>query len=227
MKTSNRLYPVVEMFSSINGEGQFSGELAVFVRFKGCNLTCHYCDTKWANADDAECSWLSLDQIIAHVKSIGIVRVTLTGGEPLNVEGVHLLIEALLTNGFHVEIETNGSVPIRGLKTQFSGEKLHFTVDYKLPGSGMESCMKRDNYTAINEKDCVKFVIVDLVDFNRALECIREYDMESRTHIYLSVAFGSLSLQTVVEQMKMNNLNHVKLQLQLHKYIWNAAMRGV
>ena len=103
---------VVEKFVSINGEGTKAGQLAVFIRFKGCNLNCKYCDTKWANEADATAQQMTKEDILEYVLSTGVKNVTLTGGEPLLRDGIEDVIECLADNNLNVEIETNGSIPL-------------------------------------------------------------------------------------------------------------------
>jgi len=107
------LFNVVEKFISINGEGRKAGELAVFIRFKGCNLRCVYCDTLYALTSDAESESLSDDEILDYVLKSKIKNVTLTGGEPLIQKDVFILIKRLIENNISVEIETNGSILIK------------------------------------------------------------------------------------------------------------------
>lgn len=107
-------YQVVEKFVSINGEGRRAGELAAFIRFKGCNLQCSYCDTSWANESGCESERLTKEEILSWIRETGVKNVTLTGGEPLLRKGMEELIEAILEDSSHrVEIETNGSVDLK------------------------------------------------------------------------------------------------------------------
>ena len=103
-------YEVVEKFVSINGEGTKAGQLAVFIRFKGCNLNCKYCDTKWANEQETHSQPMTEKEILDYVLSTGVKNVTLTGGEPLLREGIENVITVLAENNLNIEIETNGSV---------------------------------------------------------------------------------------------------------------------
>ena len=135
---------VAEKFISINGEGVRAGELAVFVRFQGCNLACHYCDTKWALAKDCPYEEMSPEQIYAYIKSTGIKNVTLTGGEPLLHKDMDRLLAILLADeDLRVEIETNGAVDLR--KFCACPGRPVFTMDYKLPSSGYEKSMVLSN----------------------------------------------------------------------------------
>lgn len=218
-------FSVAEKFVSINGEGRRAGELAVFLRFCRCNLQCSFCDTRWANSEDAAAEIMTAKQLTGYVLSTGVKNVTLTGGEPLLQKNIGNLIDALEALGFYVEIETNGSVP---LKT-FAPFDAHtsVTMDYKLPGSGMENFMCLENFSYLTEKDTVKFVVSNLQDLERATEIIRRFDLTSRCCVYFSPVFGKIHPDTIVSFMKKNLLNQVRLQLQLHKYIWDPAQRGV
>ena len=109
----DRTYEVAEYFVSINGEGPLAGQLAVFVRLKGCNLACEYCDTKWANEPDAAFTAMTAEEIHQAIKETGVHNVTLTGGEPLARPHIAGLLEELAADPeLHVEIETNGSVSL-------------------------------------------------------------------------------------------------------------------
>lgn len=218
-------YPVVEKFVSINGEGTRAGELAVFIRFRKCNLSCSYCDTRWANADDCDAELLSPEQIAGYVYGTGVKNVTLTGGEPLLQEELYTLIEMLAEQGNRVEIETNGSISIAELSEK--EYRPSFTLDYKLPDSGMESAMELGNYNYLQAEDTVKFVSGSITDLERAVEIIEKYELTKKCSVYISPVFGKIEPADIVEFMKNKRLNGVKLQLQLHKFIWNPEERGV
>ncbi len=215
-------YPVVEKFVSINGEGARAGELAVFIRSKGCNLRCPYCDTKWAYAEDAPCEELSEGELLSFCE--GIMNVTLTGGEPM-LQDLAPLVETLMRAGHRVEIETNGSIPIKELSQ--SVYRPSFTLDYKLPSSKMEDKMCLENYEYLCENDTVKFVAGDNADLERALEIIEKYDLIGRCRVYFSPVFGSITAAEIVDFMKAHKLNEVRVQLQMHKFIWDPEKRGV
>lgn len=219
-------YKVVEIFSSINGEGTRAGQLAVFVRMQGCNLNCTYCDTKWANEPDAKFHWTSTEEILELLRSMEIKNVTITGGEPLLQEEIGELLEAMAKEeNLRVEIETNGSVPLQPFAEIPNGPS--FTMDYKLPGSGMEKYMLPENFAVLRAQDTVKFVVKDYEDLCRARDVIREYDLTEKCHVYLSPVYGQIELENIVNFMKDNRLNDVNMQLQMHKIIWDSEMRGV
>lgn len=215
-------YPVAEKFVSINGEGARAGELAVFVRFKGCNLRCGYCDTKWAYREDAPAQLLSVEEICAFAR--GVTNVTLTGGEPM-LQDLAPLCERLIADGHRVEIETNGSISIKELSE--AAARPCFTLDYKCPSSGMEDNMLTENYKYLCGEDTVKFVVGDGTDLVKALEIINKYRLVGLCNVYLSPIFGSITAAEIVDFMKDNDMNGVRVQLQLHKYIWDPEQRGV
>ncbi len=219
-------YKVVEIFSSINGEGVRAGQLAVFIRMQGCNMNCTYCDTKWANEEDARFHWTSTEEIVELLRSTEIKNVTITGGEPLLQDNIQELLEALAKEKkLRVEIETNGSVDLSPFAAIEHGPS--FTMDYKLPGSGMENHMLTDNFNILRQQDTVKFVVKDYVDLCRARDVIHEYDLTEKCHVYLSPVYGQIELEDIVNFMKDNRMNDVNMQLQMHKIIWDSEMRGV
>lgn len=219
-------YKVVEKFISINGEGTKAGQLAVFIRFQGCNLRCSYCDTMWANEKDASYEYMSSDEILSYIKSTKVRNVTLTGGEPLLQKNIYTLIEKLMNDGeLEVEIETNGSVSIEEF-IKLDRPPI-FTVDYKLPGSGMESHMEMRNFNFLRKNDTVKFVVSDIDDLVRTKEIIKKYNLVDKCNVYLSPVFGRIDSKDIVDFMINNNLNKVNMQIQMHKVIWDPNSRGV
>ncbi|MBQ8413072.1 MAG: putative 7-carboxy-7-deazaguanine synthase QueE [Lachnospiraceae bacterium] len=219
-------FKVVEKFVSINGEARCAGELACFIRFAGCNLNCSYCDTKWANEEKAPYEIMSEEEIYAYIKDTGVGNVTLTGGEPLLQENIGRLLRLLSKDSMlRVEIETNGAVSLRDFTD--IGDNITFTLDYKLPGSGMETHMIMDNYNCLRERDTVKFVVSDKNDLDVAKKVIEDYNLIKRVSVYLSSSFRKIEPKDIVEYMIENNMNGVKLQLQMHKYIWEPDRKGV
>ncbi|MCQ2500129.1 MAG: putative 7-carboxy-7-deazaguanine synthase QueE [Lachnospiraceae bacterium] len=214
---------VVEMFTSINGEGTRAGELAVFVRFKGCNLRCSYCDTMWANEGDCPYEEKGPEEILQEILASGIRNVTLTGGEPLLQKEMKALLHLLLQTDLRVEIETNGAVRL----AEYCQERPVFTMDYKLPSSGCESQMILENMELLEADDTVKFVVGTAEDLESALELIRFYDLTNHCHVYFSPVFGSIEPVQIVDFMMEHKLNDVRLQIQMHKVIWDPNQRGV
>lgn len=216
---------VVETFASINGEGPCAGELAFFVRFQGCNLRCSYCDTMWANAPDCPYTKQPPEYIVAKILQRGIRNITLTGGEPLLQPEMPALLTLLADHPeLRVEVETNGAVDLAPFcKTS----RPVFTMDYKLPSSDWERAMRVENFALLQQEDTVKFVCGSAEDLERAAQVIAEQELTKRCHVYLSPVFGAIKPAEMVEYMLAQRLNGVRLQLQLHKFIWAPDRRGV
>jgi 7-carboxy-7-deazaguanine synthase len=217
---------LAERFISINGEGLNAGELAVFIRFCGCNLSCTYCDTKWANSPETTGEEMSAADILSYIKSTGIKRVTLTGGEPLLAEGIDELLQLLsIEKTLSAEIETNGSVDF----TKFAEIKNRpaFTMDIKCPSSGMSDRNCFENTEILDFRDCVKFVVSDNNDLDFAKEKISRYKLTKRTNVIISPVFGRIEPKAIVQFMIDNKMNAVRLGIQLHKIIWDPDKRGV
>ena len=220
------LLQVVEKFISINGEGRRCGQLATFIRFAGCNLNCGYCDTAWANDRKVAFDPMTAEEVYAYIKETQVTNVTLTGGEPLLQQDMGELLELLSQDPeLYVEIETNGSV----LLCKFSDleNPPSFTMDYKLPSSGMERMMALENFDHLTEKDTVKFVSGSMEDLEKARELINKYKLTEKTSIFISPVFGDIELESIVDFMKDNQMNGVNMQVQLHKIIWDPNERGV
>lgn len=232
--------PVAERFVSVNGEGRAAGKLAAFIRFTGCNLACSYCDTMWANAPVAadRAERVSVADLVAWARETRVERITLTGGEPALQPELPRLVRALLAEpgplgrGLRVEIETNGAADLCEL-TRLREEcaslpgSLTFTVDWKLPASGMEDRMLRENFALLDARDTVKFVCGGEGDLVRMLEMSRELGLPNRVPVYLSPVFGRLDPARIVDFMQDNNLIWATAQLQLHKIIWPGVEKGV
>ena len=217
---------VVEKFISINGEGRRCGQLATFIRFAGCNLNCGYCDTAWANDRKVAFDPMTAEEVYAYIKETQVTNVTLTGGEPLLQQDMGELLELLSQDPeLYVEIETNGSV----LLSKFSDleNPPSFTMDYKLPSSGMERMMALENFDYLTDKDTVKFVSGSMADLEKARELINKYKLTEKTCIFISPVFGEIELESIVDFMKDNQMNGVNMQVQLHKIIWDPNERGV
>ena len=220
------LFPVTERFVSINGEGRKAGALSCFIRLRGCNLVCNYCDTRWACEPGAGAELLSAEELRDWVISTGIKCVTLTGGEPLIMKDVEELIRTLSTvPDAEVEIETNGAVPLKGFLSAM--DNVFFTMDLKCPGSGMCDRNCYDNLALLRESDVIKFVISDRGDLDWMREIIHKYRLTGRCGIFAGAVFGRITPGEIVDYLCSYRMNEVRLQLQLHKYIWDPDKRGV
>lgn len=219
-------FNVVEKFVSINGEAAHAGELACFIRFTGCNLNCSYCDTAWANKKDVLFEALTSEEIYDYILRSGVFNVTLTGGEPLLQPDIDKLLCKLSKNhDLRIEVETNGSIDVS--KYFDIGKNIEFTIDYKLPKSGMSDKMCLDNYKNARPVDAVKFVVSDYNDLVEAKKVIDYYRLADKTRVYLSSAFNIITPKDIVAFMMENNMNKVRIQLQMHKYIWEPDRKGV
>lgn len=214
---------VNEIFYSIDGEGYRTGELAIFIRLAGCNLNCSYCDTKYA-IKGSYGTQMEISEILEEIKKYNSKNITLTGGEPLIHPHIKDLIDGLINNGYKVNIETNGAVDISPYLN-----KCLITMDYKLPSSNMEKYMKLDNLEKLTENDVLKFVTKES-DFEKIEEILKKYNIKS--YIYLSPIFGEIEPRSIVDFMKKMNkdgvdTSKVRVQVQLHKIIWEPDKRGV
>jgi 7-carboxy-7-deazaguanine synthase len=219
-------FKIAEQFVSINGEGTRAGELAVFIRLCSCNLCCSYCDTQWANQPDTPYQLQTTAEILQFIRQTGIRNVTLTGGEPLLTPDVATLIAAITADDtLSLEIETNGSVDLQPFAAM--EKRPIFTMDYKLPSSGMEAAMRTENFALLQAQDTVKLVAGSKEDLERGAEIIRQFHLTARCHVYFSPVYGAIAPQEMVEFLIQHQLNGVRLQLQLHKYIWEPQARGV
>lgn len=219
-------FNVVEKFVSINGEAAHAGELACFIRFAGCNLNCSYCDTAWANKKEVPHEVLTCEEINEYILSSKVFNVTLTGGEPLLQPDIGKLLYQLSKNdGLRIEVETNGSIDVS--KYFDIGDNIEFTIDYKLSKSGMSDKMCLDNFENARSVDTVKFVVSDYNDLVEAKRVIDDYGLADKTRVYLSSAFNSITPKDIVTFMIENNMNMVRIQLQMHKYIWEPDRKGV
>ena len=227
-------YNISEIFGSIEGEGKRTGELTTFIRFYGCNLRCSWCDSSYSYTNN-DYTKMTLQEIITKVKEIGYRNITITGGEPLIQQDIQILINTLCSDKYYVNIETNGSVDISTFR--FVGyNNLFFTMDYKCPSSNMNSHMLLQNYKALNKNDVVKFVVADTQDLDKAYAFIKDlkymYNMANTQEVeyplfYISPVFNKIELKDIVQYMKDKNMEGVRLQVQLHKIVWDPNKRGV
>ena len=209
---------VNEIFHSIQGESSHMGRPCVFVRLTYCNLRCTYCDTEYAFYEGVE---MSVDEILQRVASFGCKLVEVTGGEPLMQEGVHEFMNVLSNWGYETLLETGGSLDIGAVD-----QRVKRIVDFKCPSSGMVKKNLWSNVNALRSSDEVKFVIGNRDDFNWSVEMIRRHEIDRRCPILMSVVFDVLPPVELAEWILESKIN-VRFQLQMHKFIWEPATRGV
>ncbi len=209
---------ICETFSSILGESTLAGLPAFFLRLTGCNLRCHYCDTTYAYEGGVE---MTAAELLAAAGSHPARRVLVTGGEPLLQAGTLPLLASLADAGLEVLLETNGSVPIRDVDA-----RVRRILDLKCPGSGMESYNLWDNLQYLHAGDEVKLVIRDRGDFAWGVAVIQRHGLAGRVPLLISPVFGEVPPQDAAVWILESGLP-LRLNLQLHKYIWGPEVRGV
>lgn len=229
--------PVSEIFYSIDGEGARTGAPTVFIRLFGCNLKCTYCDTEYAcKQEEGVLSFddMTIDSILEAVKTYEPCKcITLTGGEPLIHPAASELVTALRSNGYWVNIETNGSIDLEPFiaEQDKSGPKkssmdYFFTMDWKSITSGESTVMLKSNLDLLEATDVLKFVVGNDDDLNQMKKLLEDYpDIDAQ--IYVSPVWGEIEPAHIVEYILNNKLVYVKVQVQLHKIIFDPMARGV
>ena len=212
---------VNEIFSSIEGEGIRTGYPATFIRLYGCNLNCSYCDTRYS-CEGHDGTEMNVSEVIEKAKEVGVKRITLTGGEPLIHKNVEELVDELVNEGFEVNIETNGSVDIY---PYIKKENVIITMDYKLISSGMNDKMNERNFKYLRPQDVLKFVVGNKQDLDVMKEILEVH--KPNCNIFVSPVFEQIEPVEIVDYIKENKLNDCRVQLQLHKIIWDPEERGV
>ncbi len=209
---------ITEIFHSIQGESSFAGRPCAFVRLTGCPLRCMWCDSEYTFYGGTE---MALDDVLAKVRSFDCRLVEVTGGEPLHQPEAFTLIERLCTDGYEVLVETSGAIDIAPVDP-----RAHIIMDVKCPGSGMMDRMDWNNLDRIARKDEVKFVIKDRADYEFARAITERHNLAGRCPVLFSPSFGELDPRQLAEWMLADKLP-VRVQLQLHKFIWDPHMKGV
>jgi 7-carboxy-7-deazaguanine synthase len=213
------LITINEVFYSVQGESTYAGRPCVFVRLTACDLRCSWCDTPYAFHEGRK---RALDDVLAEVDRFNCNLVEVTGGEPLLQEAVYPLLDALLDRGKTVLLETGGHRSTARVPGQ-----VVTIIDVKCPGSGEAARMDWQNLERLRSHDEVKFVINDRADYDYARGVIEKYDLAARAAaIHMSPVHGVLNPRTLSEWVLADALP-VRVQLQLHKYIWDPATRGV
>ncbi len=210
---------VNEIFHSIQGESTWAGVPCVFVRLTACNLRCSWCDTAYAFEEGRR---RSIEEVLDEVQRYACRVVEITGGEPLLQADVYPLMDRLLERGCSVLLETGGQVSLervpRGVVT---------IMDIKCPGSGEAGRVEWDNIARLKPRDEAKFVIRDRADYDYAREVMTRHELERRVGAVLfSPVHGVLDPRDLAAWVLADRLP-VRVQLQVHKYIWGATTRGV
>lgn len=210
---------IIELFSSIQGETNFAGLPTAFVRLAACNLRCSWCDTSYSFGRGVP---HSISSLISAVEKLGCRYVCITGGEPLLQDNVHLLMSSLCDRGYILSLETGGSLP-----TEKVDKRVHLILDIKCPGSGMSDKNFWANLDHLHPQDQVKFVIKDENDFQYAVQVCEKYHLFKKVkEVLFSPVFDQLDSKLLVSWILRDKLP-VRLNLQLHKFIWPPGTRGV
>jgi 7-carboxy-7-deazaguanine synthase len=208
-----------EIFHSIQGESTHTGRPCVFVRLTACDLRCSWCDTPYAFTEGRK---MSVDDVLAKVDEYGCPLVEITGGEPLLQRDVYPLMERLIDAGRTVMVETGGHLSIADVPAPVIK-----IVDVKCPGSSESHRVHWENLALLSPHDEVKFVIKDRADYEFARDVVRRHDLVGRVAAVLfSPVHGVLEAKALAAWILEDRLE-VRLQLQAHKFIWGADVRGV
>ena len=245
---------VIEIFASIDGEGSRQGLLTTFLRLHDCNVRCSYCDTTYSYGIDSIFTEMTVAEVADVIESLGNHRITITGGEPLLQEAavVELIDELnrrkaetmqdntsgqagstciididkfdkreMLNNSLYdFNIETNGTII-----PSFHRDNVWFTYDYKTPSSLAEESMNIDIFKVATERDLIKFVVGSPEDLDCMRRIIDQYPTAAQ--IYVSPVWGQIEAVLIIDYMKAYNLQNVRFQLQIHKFVWDPDTKGV
>jgi 7-carboxy-7-deazaguanine synthase len=224
---------IIEIYRSIQGESSFAGVPCIFVRLAACNLRCSWCDSEYTFTGGRKMLAEEVEQEVVALAPSGLLEFT--GGEPM-LQGRELLplMERLLARGYTLLLETSGERPLENVPAA-----VHKIVDVKCPGSGEGGTFRMSNLAALTVADEIKFVLTDRVDYEFARDFIRQQGLENKVGtVLLSPAFMKspsperdtsncqLDPRVLAEWILADGLN-VRLGLQIHKFIWEPATKGV
>jgi len=224
---------IIEIYRSIQGESSFAGIPCIFVRLTACNLRCTWCDSEYTFAGGRRMSADEVEKEVAALAPGGLIEIT--GGEPMLQERELVpLMERLLARGYTLLLETSGERPLEKVPGA-----VHKIVDVKCPGSGEGGTFRLSNLDALSPRDEVKFVLVDRADYEFARDFTRAHSLEKKlAGVLFSPVFRKtpsqdrdssnclLDPRILAEWILQDGLN-VRLGLQIHKFIWEPAARGV
>lgn len=202
---------VTEIFRSIQGESTRAGFPCAFVRLTGCSLRCVWCDSAYAFHGGQE---MPVDEAARRVLDLATQLVEVTGGEPLEQEGVYTLMDRLLNGGRTVLLETGGHVPLERVDP-----RVVKIVDVKAPGSGMQAANRLENLDLLSQSDELKFVLAHRADFDWSLAFVADRDLDRRHAVTFSPVWETLAANDLAAWIRDSGRN-IRLGLQLHKLIW-------
>jgi len=211
---------VTEIFRSIQGESTHAGRPCTFVRLTGCPMRCSWCDSEYTFTGGYR---ISVDDVMQKVRAFDCRLVEVTGGEPLAQREAFELIKTLCDEGYEVLIETGGYVSIADVD-----KRAKIILDVKCPASGEAARNYWPNLDLLRaEFDEAKFVIANRADWDFAVEIIKKHDLQTRTEaVLISPAWGLIDLQELANWIAESGMK-LRMQLQLHKYIWGPDVPGV
>lgn len=211
---------VNEFFHSIQGESTHAGRPCFFIRLTGCHLRCVWCDSEYSFFEGEV---LTVGDCVARADAARCPLVEVTGGEPLLQASVHPLLAALCDRGYEVLLETSGAVPIEKVD-----RRVKRIVDWKCPGSGMESRNKPSVIADLRAGDELKLILDNRADYEwaRAWLCSVSPRIPAGVPVHFAPAFGRLSFENLANWILEDRLP-VRLNLQVHKWIWDPGKRGV
>jgi 7-carboxy-7-deazaguanine synthase len=209
---------VHEVYSSIQGESSYAGRPCTFIRTTACHLRCHYCDTPHAFYEGK--AW-SIDRVVNTVRKIGHPLVELTGGEPLLQGSAVALMRHLCDEGYEVLLETSGSLDISVVDP-----RVVCIMDLKTPSSGEEAANDYANIEHLMKHHEVKLVLGDRADYEWAKEILERFELSKRCTVLMGPVYGRLELAELAQWILADHLP-VRLQVQMHKVIWEPYARGV
>lgn len=208
-----------EIFYSIQGESTYVGIPTVFVRTSGCHLRCTYCDTTYAYHEGSK---MTIEEVVDKVASYPTKYVCLTGGEPLLQKKIYTLVDELLKRDFIISMETSGDINCSDLDP-----RVKKIIDVKTPDSGEPDAFNENNLKFKDDETTeYKFVICSERDADWAFEFVKQHDLAKKNTVLFSPSHGKIAPEWLARKILENNVK-VRLQLQLHKYIWSEHTRGV
>jgi 7-carboxy-7-deazaguanine synthase len=224
---------IIEIYRSIQGESSFAGVPCIFVRLAACNLRCSWCDSEYTFTGGRKMSADEIEQEVLKLASAGLIEFT--GGEPMLQERELVrLMERLLARGYTLLVETSGERPLEHVPPA-----VHKIVDVKCPASGESGTFRMTNLAALTAADEVKFVLADRTDYEFARDFTRQHGLEQKVGAVLfspvflkspsrerDVSNCRLDPRVLAEWILADGLN-VRLGLQIHKFIWEPATKGV
>jgi len=218
MTGEDQILKINEIFYSIQGESTQAGRPCVFVRLSHCNLRCNYCDTPYAFHDGRD---MTVAAVLQQVRSYECPLVEITGGEPLLQKNVYLLFKSLCDENYEVLLETAGHMDIRQVD-----RRVRIIMDLKCPGSGESEKVFWQNLEHLKPQDEIKFVISNRSDFDWAVHTIRGRNLAGKWTILVSPVLERVEPVQLAAWILETKLP-LRLQLQLHKFIWGMEKTGV